>query len=280
MTFANRFTPSRTIHRGVASGRALEPSHRRSRKLLPQAKGALALVNDCDRVQQEQAKQSQSRFAKLGKRAAMIVHEIRNPLTTILMALQSFQNLDLPYPSQQRLRLALEEAERLQQLLNEILLFAKPLSAEYSILEINTLMANFFKVVQMMPTTANRSIRFLPASDPIKVLGDADKLKQVMINLLTNACEASPAQQQITWKVIPAKAQNAVCIQIHNWGPPISSQAMPHLTTPFFTTKPSGHGLGLAVVHQIIEDHRGQLHIKSDAQSGTLISVQLPLQSP
>lgn len=281
MTFANRLPPSQTIHRRATSGSSIETSHHRLNQPPPQARSALTVVpSDDGRVLQDMAKQSQSRLAKLGERTAMIVHEARNPLTTILMALQSFQNLDLPNASQRRLGLALEEAERLQRLLNEILLFASPLPAEYSILEINTLMADLFGVMQMMPTTANRTIRFLPASDPIEVLGNADKLKQIMINLLNNACEASSLQQEITWRVIPVKALDAVCIQIHNWGPPIAVQAMPHLTTPFFSTKPSGKGLGLAVVNQIVEDHHGQLQIQSDAQSGTLVSVRLPVQSP
>ncbi|WP_158535044.1 sensor histidine kinase [Acaryochloris thomasi] len=237
------------------------------------------MTSDIDKLLQSITQQPQSRLAKIGERSAMIVHEVRNPLTTILMALQSFENLNLPETSQQRLNLALEEADRLQHLLNEILQYAKPYPLEYSALEVNALMTNFLELIQMMPKIADRKIVFIPAPEPISLLGNADKLKQVMINLLTNACEASPVEDEITWQVVPLAADNAVRIQVHNWGLPISPQALPHLTTSFFTTKPSGSGLGLAIVKQIVEDHGGQLHIESTLQSGTRVSVQLPAPS-
>ncbi len=209
----------------------------------------------------------------------MIVHEIRNPLTTILMALQSLQNCNFPDTSQQRLNLALEEAERLQHLLNEILNIAKPSSLQYSSLEVNALMAEVLEQIEILPAAADQTITLIQAPHPIEVMGSADKLKQVMMNLLNNACEASPVGDEITWEVIPLQSEGSVRIQVHNWGPPISSNALPQVTTPFFTTKPSGNGLGLAVVQQIVEDHKGQLHIESDLQSGTRVSVQLPLES-
>ena len=98
------------------------------------------------------------------------------------------------------------------------------------------------------------------------------------MNLITNACEASPATEEITWQITSLEAESAVRIQVQNWGPPIPHEALPHLTMPFFTTKPAGNGLGLAIVKQILEDHGGQLEIQSDRQSGTRVSVQLPLK--
>lgn len=235
----------------------------------------LAVVRDIrDRKQAEQAI---SRLAEIGELAAMIVHEVRNPLTTVLMGLTSFQNLSLPDSAQQRLSLALDEAERLKRLLNEILLYTRHQILQCVELEVNEFVTEMMESVRSLPTMMNRKIEFISTLSSAWILGDRDKLKQIFINLIKNACEAVEDGEIITWRVDYDNATNQILISIRNGGMPISAEILSKLGTPFFTTKANGNGLGLAIVRRIVEAHHGQLAITSDARTGTTVQIQLPL---
>ncbi|MBF2050694.1 MAG: PAS domain S-box protein [Elainella sp. C42_A2020_010] len=237
----------------------------------------LSVANDI--TERRQTEKALERLAEIGELAAMIVHEVRNPLTTVIMGLQSFQTLELSDRARLRLELALEEAERLQRLLNEILQYARCQKLDLAELELNTLIQEMLETMRTMPAAQGRPIEFTPV-DPIRVLGDRDKLKQVFINLISNACEAVALGESITWKIDACQPQRTVCVQIHNGGEPIPGDLLPRLTKPFFTTKSSGNGLGLAIVKQIVEAHNGELMIdSSESIGGTTVTVMLPFVS-
>ncbi len=216
-------------------------------------------------------------LAEVGELAAMIVHEIRNPLTTVLMGLNAFKRLELPAAMQERLSLSLEEAERLRNLLQEILLYAKPQSLQRSPLELNQFMLESLETIRTMPSALNRRIELIPASEPVTVLGDRDKLKQVFINLIDNACDAIPEGETVTWTLVPLPDSRQVRVEVHNGGAPIPPEVLPKLTKPFYTTKSTGTGLGLAIVKRIVQTHSGELNITSSQETGTLVSITLPL---
>lgn len=234
----------------------------------------LALARDI--TERQQAEKDRERLAEIGELAAMIVHEVRNPLTTVLMGLSSFQRMDLPDRARLRLQLALDESERLQRLLNEILLFAKQQKLDTTTIELNQFFAELLPTLQEMPSAEQRPIQFMPASEAAWVDADADKLKQVFINLVSNACEAISQGEPITWQVQIAPRQDQVTIAVNNGGDPIPADVLPQLTKPFFTTKSSGNGLGLAITKRIIETHGGTLVIQSSAETGTTVTVTLP----
>ena len=239
----------------------------------------LALARDVTerkRAEQEMLK-AIAALAEVGELAAMIVHEVRNPLTTVLMGLNSLRRLNLPVPVRERLTLSLAEAERIRNLLKEILLYAKPHALQQSELELNGFITEMLEPIHMMPSALNRQIEFVPAPAPIKVWGDKDKLKQVFINLVDNACEAIAEGEVVTWSVEPDPITNHIYIRIHNRGEPIPLQVLPKLTKPFYTTKPSGTGLGLAIVKRIVDAHGGELLLASSEIEGTVVSVRLPL---
>jgi two-component system, sporulation sensor kinase E len=235
----------------------------------------LAVVRDIrDRKQAEQA---MSRLAEIGELAAMIVHEVRNPLTTVLMGLTSFRNLNLPDAAQQRLSLALEEAERLKRLLNEILLYTRHQVLQCTELEINEFITEMMEAVRSLPAMMNRKIELISTSSTAWILGDRDKLRQIFINLIKNAGEAVEDGEIITWRIDFDHTTNQILISIRNGGTPIPAETLAKLGTPFFTTKANGNGLGLAIVRRIVEAHHGQFLITSDARAGTTVRVQLPL---
>jgi PAS domain S-box-containing protein len=231
----------------------------------------LALVRDI--TERKQAERAMARLAEIGELAAMIVHEVRNPLTTVLMGLTALRGVDLPEKAQVRLTLALEDAERLQRLLNEILLYAKQQVLRCHELELTSFVT---ELLDSLRSTAEHKIEFVSSVSSAWVWGDRDKLKQVFINLIRNACEAIEPGETITWRIDPSTETHQICISIHNGGEPIPTEVLAKLGTPFFTTKPAGNGLGLAIVQRIIEAHAGKVLIQSKPEIGTIVSIHLP----
>ena len=226
--------------------------------------------------ERKQAEQEIARLAEIGELAAMIVHEVRNPLTTVLLGLSALGRIELPEHAQLRLVLALDEADRLKRLLDEILLYAKRQVLECQALEVNDFVAGMLDSICTLPAAEGRRIELVSMLPSAWILGDCDKLKQVFINLIENACEAVADDEVITWRTDLGTSPEQVCISIHNAGNPIPTEILTQLGTPFFTTKPSGNGLGLAIVKRIVKAHAGELTIQSEAGIGTTVSVQLP----
>jgi len=237
------------------------------------------IAEDITERQQEQEAtiKAMERLSEIGELATTIVHEVRNPLTTVLMGLNFFERMELPENARKRLMLALDEAERLRRLLNEILLYAKPEVIKTELIDLNKLTLDLLENISTTQVAIRREIIFSPLSEPLIISADIDKLKQVLINLVQNACEAVSEEEKISVQLIPLEHSRQVYIQVQNGGLPIPPELLSKLTNPFFTTKPAGNGLGLAIVKKIVEAHNGKLTIESSAIAGTTIAVVLPL---
>ncbi|AFY97051.1 GAF domain-containing sensor histidine kinase [Chamaesiphon minutus] len=234
----------------------------------------LAVASDITLL--KQAETAVLRLAEIGELAATIVHEVRNPLTTIMMGLTAFKKLELDDRFQEYLALSIDEADRLQRLLNQILLYAKPQTLDRSELELNSFISEILNTLQTAPVAIGKPLNFVAMRSPVNISVDRDKFKQVLINLVTNACEAVSVGDPITIQIRESESRR-ICIQIHNGGMPIPTDLLPQLTKPFFTTKASGTGLGLAIVKRIVEAHDGELQIESREGIGSIVTVQLPL---
>ncbi len=217
------------------------------------------------------------RLAAIGEFATMIVHEVRNPLTTIMMGLQYAKRQLSDALADDRLSLSLSEVDRLQQLLNEILLYAKPQLLQLATINISEFLRELLEQIHELPEVSDRLIELKIVSLEVEVLGDVNKLKQVFINLFRNACEAIAPGDTVTCELIQGTNPTQICIRIHNGGEPIPAKILPRLTEPFCSTKPSGTGLGLAIVKRIVMAHGGELSIQSEALAGTTVNVQLPI---
>jgi signal transduction histidine kinase len=163
--------------------------------------------------------------------------------------------------------------------LSEILLYAKPQVLQLFALDVNEFIGELLLSIREMPETVERKIEFIPASSPIAILADKDKLKQVFINIVRNACEAVAPGDVIKWTVDFAQTDK-VCINVQNSGEPIPSEVIAKLATPFFSTKTGGTGLGLAITKRIVNAHNGELLIFSELLTGTTVTVRLPVVAP
>jgi signal transduction histidine kinase len=228
---------------------------------------------EMERLQMEKAL---ARLAEIGELAATIVHEVRNPLTTIMMALNAFKKLELTDRFQEYLTLSIDEADRLERLLGQILLYSRPQTLDRSPIELNSFISETLNTLQTNPVASGKHLNFVENIAPVNISVDRDKFKQVLINLITNACEAVNPGDTITIHLQASKSRK-VCIQIHNGGMPIPIDILPQLTKPFFTTKANGTGLGLSIVKRIVEAHNGEFSIESSAGMGSIVKVQLPL---
>jgi signal transduction histidine kinase len=225
------------------------------------------------------------RLAAIGEFTAMIVHEVRNPLTTIELGLRYAQKVLPASADRERLDLALSESHRLNRLLNEILCYAKPRVLRLTKLNISEFLDDVLMQIQDLPEASAHHIDYTKDFSAIEVMADTDMLKQVFFNLFRNAFEALQSNtaaaidthpETVRCTVSNGNKPNRICIRIHNGGTPIPPELLPQLATPFCSTKPSGTGLGLAISKRIVESHGGELEIASSS-SGTTVSVHLPI---
>ncbi len=215
-----------------------------------------------------------TRLASIGQFASGIVHEIRNPLATINLALEHLKGLtDLPESAHKRIDLADNEVRRLERLLADILLYAKPLTLNRRALDISDLIAD---VIGAMAQDATPVV-FRPGPCPA-VSADPDRIRQVLINLLSNAQQASPIGTSVQIRCQPIDGHQ-VELEIQNGGEPIPEKTLARIFEPFFTSKPGGTGLGLPIVQRIVDAHGGQIALESDAQNGTRARLTLPVIS-
>lgn len=218
-----------------------------------------------------------SRLASIGQFASGIVHEIRTPLATISMALEHFQNVrELPKNARRRADLAHAESQRLTRLLDEILLYAKPFTPQLEPVTLSDIIVELEGLeVTSHPllTIDHAAIVAVPA-----IPMDRDRIRQVLINLLSNAIEANGSDRRGIH--LGARLQEgALVIEIDNGGDPITPEQMKRLFEPFYTSKAAGTGLGLSIVQRIIEAHGGHIEVTSSAAEGTRVSVSLPTQA-
>ncbi|MBD2327253.1 GAF domain-containing sensor histidine kinase [Alkalinema sp. FACHB-956] len=231
-----------------------------------------------EELREAQAKlMEQERLAAIGEFAAIIVHEIRNPLTTVKMGLNAFKKLELTPAYHERLGLALGESQRLENLLSEILLYAKPQTLKLVQLDLVALLRGMLPTLREMPEAEDRSIDLIAEVPNLFQVADIDKLKQVLINIIRNACEATEPNGTVTcWLKVDPIAHTQQ-IQVHNPGPPIPPEVLAKLTQPFFSTKSGGTGLGLAISKRILDAHGATLTITSNTEQGTWVTIQFPL---
>ncbi|BCL34499.1 ATP-binding protein [Nostoc sp. MS1] len=214
------------------------------------------------------------------QQTAMIVHEMRSPLCVILNVLQTYRNMPLDQLEQTRLTLALEEAQRLKRMTDEILAHTCLPSQQTILLQEIRLIDLIHETIHLstnLTIASGQKIIFAPNIGEVIVKGDRDKLKQVFLNLLMNACEAVHSGDAIAVHTHIDSHTQQILIEIHNTGQPIPPHLIPMLGHQPITTKSSGHGLGLMIVKEIIDAHIGNLEIQSSESKGTTVSVCLPI---
>lgn len=208
--------------------------------------------------------------------AGALAHEVRNPLTAIRLNLQTIEER-LPHDSPLRSRLGetLEDVERLDRTVADALDTARAGRLDPQTLDLREPVRSAVRAAAGSFGAEDKSLDWRDPPEPVLVHGDGDALERATLNLLLNAGAAIEAG---TGATITLTAENGeALIQVHNPGPGVPPEIAARVFEPFFTTRPGGTGLGLAVVRRIVTAHRGTIAFDSSPGQGTTVEIRLPI---
>ncbi|MCG6881945.1 MAG: PAS domain S-box protein [Deltaproteobacteria bacterium] len=242
------------------------------------AMGWVILFRDLSEIRHLKKEIARSqRLASIGRLAAGVAHEIRNPLSSIKGFATYFKERYRDTPKDhQTAEIMIQEVERLDRVIGQLMEFARPMSIEEKITSLDALIRHSLKMVEGDALKKHITLEFNhdPGIETAKI--DPDRIKQVLLNLYLNAIEAMGEGGSLTVSAKRSERDNGVQITVSDTGPGITEKDLPHLFDPYFTTKPSGTGLGLAIVHKIVESHKGEIQITSELGEGTVVTILIP----
>jgi two-component system NtrC family sensor kinase len=231
---------------------------------------------------QEQLIRSE-KMAALGQLSAGIAHEIRNPLTSFKIFIQSLEKeIDLDENQKEDFRIIMKELDRINENITRFLNFARPEEPLFQQVNINVLVKDTLNLLTSKMKSSGIHLDISLPEDLPPVEGDPKQLDQVFLNLLLNAIEAMPQGGTLTIssaiKVNPDSRQEFLQLIIKDTGHGIPDKDRPYLFDPFFTTKAGGTGLGLSIVYSIIQKHNGRIEVESELGKGSSFILSLPIQ--
>ena len=225
----------------------------------------------------EEAARRQDRLAAVGRVAAGIAHEIRNPLASMRGSIQVLRS-DLDGDSSQALlmEIILRESDRLNQIIADFLTYARPRNTQLALIDLREPLTETFTLLRHSPEIRDlhRLEEDLP-EEPVMVNVDASQLKQVFWNLSRNALQAMPEGGTLRAEMKRA-AGGRLRITFRDTGRGMTPEQVEHLFEPFSSHTTGGTGLGLSIVYQIIRDHGGTINVRSREGQGTTITIELP----
>jgi PAS domain S-box-containing protein len=251
--------------------------------------GTIAVFIDITRIKKMEEKiQRLDKLAALGRFSSSMAHEIRNPLTGIVAGLQYLQRVGgIPEEQNENIGFILDEVRRIDRLISDILSVVQVKELVYHPTELDKVAKNGVTSVKDIAEKKNVLLELEAPERSRPVMVDADRITQVVINLLKNAIEASSQGGTVTVRVkFPSEVDEVLfdeyrdfaIIQIEDRGVGFSDEEKGRIFEPFFTTKKEGTGLGLYVSHSIIERHGGYLFLETEKGKGSVFSVYLPIE--
>ncbi len=217
------------------------------------------------------------KFASLAQLALGAAHEINNPLLGIM------SHLELEWKSasgerRSEIEQCIESAKRISSAVRGLLDYARPGPLLLGKLNLFKLVAETLNFVEHQPMFRNLALdNRVPLDLPV-ITADVNQLSQVLMNLLLNAAQATPAGGSITISAGPEQSADIIELRVHDSGSGIPSDILPHVFEPFFTTKRGkGTGLGLSISQSYIRSHGGDIQVESTSGAGTTVRVTLPM---
>ncbi|HEY3227412.1 MAG TPA: ATP-binding protein [Planctomycetota bacterium] len=244
-------------------------------------RGAVAIINDLTlRQQMERVTERAERFRALLEMSAGIAHEIRNPLASIRGAAQELDASALPGEDDRRLmQVVLRESDRLDKIVSEFLEYASDRPVDLALVNVPELLGEVQTLLRAREE-GKAAVLQLESPPTLVAKGAPDQLKQVFLNLGLNALEACGPGGKIQIRCAPATSpidpRPGIRIEFEDNGPGIPKEDMNRLFSPFFTTKPRGTGMGLAIARKIVTAHGGTISLDSEPGKGTIARVWIP----
>jgi signal transduction histidine kinase len=218
------------------------------------------------------------KLSTLGEMAAILAHEIRNPLGSIRGTAEILKDDFKPGDRKHEfIEIQIKETERLNRVVEDFLHMARPQPVDMRPCPVQEELET---IVTLLSNNAReRAIKLVlqPPAFPVIIKADGEKLRQAFLNIIINALQATPSGGSVI--ISTSVQQPSLCeIQFSDTGPGLDAATLERIFEPFFTTKPDGTGLGLAITRKIIESHSGTLLVESVPGHGTTVTVRLPLQ--
>jgi signal transduction histidine kinase len=221
------------------------------------------------------------RLASLGTLTAGLAHEIRNPLVAIKTFTQLLpERLEDEEFRNHFLNIASGEVDRISALVTELLEFARPSEPKFELENINEILDGMILLISSETKSKHINIAKDYGTDLSPITIDREQMKQVFLNMLLNAIEATPGNGKIVVKTrsfIKPDGEPYIQIEFTDNGCGIAPEYLEDIFTPFFTTKEKGSGLGLSISNQIIQDHKGYIDVESQLNKGTSFFINLPI---
>jgi two-component system sensor histidine kinase HydH len=240
--------------------------------------GDVLLFRDLTEVQElKKEVERNRRLASIGRLAAGIAHEIRNPLSSIKGFATYFKERYREVPEDQKTaEIMVQEVERLNRVIGQLLEFARPMKLNKNQAQIEEVIRYSIKMIQKQAQEKGIAIHTNLSPDVKDISLDRDRISQVFINLYLNAIEAMEQGGTLRTDSSLDEESGRATIVVSDTGRGILREDLEHIFDPYFTTKQSGTGLGLAIVHRIIEAHNGEVRIESEPGKGTTVTIVLP----
>ncbi|MEE8299975.1 MAG: ATP-binding protein [Desulfatiglandales bacterium] len=251
-------------------------------------KGEILVFQDTTRIREmEREVKRMEDLAMLGELAAGIAHEIRNPLASIsgsIQVLNDSLSKKATRVNKRLMEIILREVNRLNNLVNDFLQFARPQRTEIEEFDLNQLIMDTLYIFQNSQNWSQNLAVETKFFGPLKINSDPQQLKQIFWNIFLNAYEAMPKGGFVCVSTDKVKESNgsgeyidSVRIKVEDNGPGIDTKVIKDMFKPFSTTKKGGSGLGLAIVKRIVDGLRGNVSGQNLAGGGMAIAITLPL---
>jgi two-component system sensor histidine kinase AtoS len=240
--------------------------------------GVTIAFKDLEQMRSLRARLQQAdQLAALGTITAGVAHEIRNPLAS-LRGLTELLGRDMQpgEPRYKYVETMLESIDRLNRLIEDLLLFSRPKGGSISLVDLRQVVSETVSFTQHGLGERRVTLEVaVDSSQPLVVRGNRQRVGQVLSNVILNGVQATPDEGRIT--VSASERDGHAHISVHNTGSFIPPDIRRQLFMPFFTTRPSGTGLGLAIARQLVTALDGRIDVASDPAAGTTFTIELPL---
>jgi signal transduction histidine kinase len=241
-----------------------------------------AMDTMCEELETRHEQLIQSKkLASIGILTSGVAHELGNPLNNISMVAQTYLELYDRLRKADRIgymKMVLEESERIRKIVQDLLDFSRPKKADFKVVDINSVIRNSLKLVQnTLDISRIKSHLELKENLPA-VFIDEDRIREVLVNLLSNAVHAMPSGGTVFIRTKPEKKTDNIIIEVEDTGKGIPNEFVSHIFDPFFSTKGAeGTGLGLSISYGIVKRHYGKMDVRSKVGVGTTFVIELPI---
>lgn len=240
--------------------------------------GKVLLLSNMTKLKNlEKEMRKNERLAAVGKMAAGVAHEVRNPLSSVKgLALLLQGKFSRQSNEHETAMLLIQEVERMNRTISDLLSFARPAPLVLARVDLGDLLERQVKLLEADATSSGITFHLKLSSDLFSIAADRDRLNQVVMNILLNAVQSMPDGGEVIVQAGNTIRGSAVSLTVTDTGIGMDAETLNQVFFPYFTTKKGGTGIGLAISQKIIADHGGHIRLHSVLGQGTIVTVELP----